>query len=166
MLRSRWKGAVRERRSVTVEALRYLAVGTVALVVDVGGFNLLRYAGGEGPMHDRPLAAKVISATLATGVSWVANRHWTFRHRRRAAARGEFLLFSTVAGASLTIAVACLALSHHLLGLTSPVADNVSANGVGLVLSSAFRFWAYRAFVFNEPSPTEARPERTPEFTL
>ncbi|WP_418606452.1 hypothetical protein [Georgenia sp. SUBG003] len=33
----------------------------------------------------------------------------------------------------MAIAVGCLAVSHYVLGFTSPLADNVAANGVGLV---------------------------------
>jgi putative flippase GtrA len=54
------------------------------------------------------------------------------------------------------IAVGCLAISHYLLGLTSPLADNISANVVGLILGTAFRFWAYRTFVFIQDHPTDA----------
>ena len=39
-------------------------------------------------------------------------------------------------------------MSHYVLDLRSPLADNISANGVGLVLGTLFRFWAYRRFVF------------------
>ncbi|MGZ4722528.1 MAG: GtrA family protein, partial [Oryzihumus sp.] len=38
----------------------------------------------------------------------------------------------------------------------SPLADNISANGVGLVLGTLFRFWAYRRFVFSENPPLES----------
>jgi hypothetical protein len=48
----------------------------------------------------------------------------------------------------MLIAWACLAISHYLLGLTGPLADNISANGFGLVLGTVFRFWSYRKFVF------------------
>ena len=33
-------------------------VGLIAPVVDVRLFNLLRFAGGEGPFYDKPLTAK------------------------------------------------------------------------------------------------------------
>ena len=36
-----------------------------------------------------------------------------------------------------------------LLALTSPIADNISANGVGLVLGMLFRFAFYRWWVFS-----------------
>ena len=42
----------------------------------------------------------------------------------------------------------CLAASHYLMHLTSPLADNISANVVGLGLGSAVRFVAYRKWVF------------------
>jgi hypothetical protein len=42
----------------------------------------------------------------------------------------------------------CLWVSHYALGFTGAVADNVSANGVGLALATGFRFWAYRTHVF------------------
>ena len=48
----------------------------------------------------------------------------------------------------LAITLACLAFSHYVLDLTSPLADNIAANVVGLGLGTAFRFWSYRRWVF------------------
>jgi putative flippase GtrA len=125
-------------------------VGVVAFVVDVGGFNLLRFAGGEGPLYQRPIAAKVISAAAATVVSWLGNRYVTFRQRRRSEAHREFLLFVVMCAIGVLPSLVCLATTHYLLGLRSALADNVSANLVGLGIGTAFRFWAYRTHVFNE----------------
>ena len=110
--------------SVLRQAFRFSVVGAVGFVVDVGGFNLLRYAGGEGPLHAYPLTAKVISGVLATVVALVA-------------------------GLGTLIAMSCLWVSHYLLALTSPLADNISANVIGLGLALTFRFWAYRRHVFS-----------------
>ena len=55
------------------------------------------------------------------------------------------------------IATTCLAISHYALGFTSALADNISANVIGLVLGTMFRFWAYRTYVFSET------PEESPE---
>ena len=41
-----------------------------------------------------------------------------------------------------------LAISHDVLGLTSRLADNISANVVGLALGTLFRYWSYKTFVF------------------
>ena len=138
------------RRSLLGEMARFGAVGAVALAVDVIGFNLLRFAGGEGPLYDRPLTAKVVSVTASTTVAYLGNRLWTFRRQQSSTAAvhrevTRFVLFSAVA---LGIAVACLAVSHYALGFTGPVADNIAANVVGLGLATAFRFWSYRRWVF------------------
>ena len=53
-------------------------------------------------------------------------------------------------GAAMGIALLCLGVSHYVLGFTSPLADNIAANVVGLVLGTAFRFYAYRTWVFTE----------------
>jgi putative flippase GtrA len=58
-------------------------------------------------------------------------------------------------GVGLLISVGCLWFSHYALGLTSPLADNISANVVGLALGTMFRFWSYRRWVFPE-DPEEA----------
>jgi hypothetical protein len=50
----------------------------------------------------------------------------------------------------MLIALACLWFSHYALGLTSVLADNISANVVGLALGTLFRFWSYRRWVFPE----------------
>jgi putative flippase GtrA len=135
---------------------QFAMVGGLGFIVDVGGFNLLRFAGGEGPLYHYPLTAKVISGAAATVVSWLGNRYWTFRHSRRRAAHYEFLLFAAMATIGTLIAMACLWLSHYVLDLRSPLADNISANGIGLVLAMTFRFWAYRRLVFRGQLPDDS----------
>jgi putative flippase GtrA len=142
---------------------KFGVVGVLAFVVDVGGFNLLRFAGGEGPLFDWPLAAKVLSAAAATVVSWVGNRLWTFRQHRRPAVRREFLLFVGVCVLGTLLALACLALSHYVLGLQSALADNMSANVIGLGLATMFRFWAYRSLVFNHDRAARPAHRDTPD---
>ncbi|MDT0213534.1 GtrA family protein [Rothia sp. ARF10] len=129
---------------------RFGVVGAAGFVTDVGVFNLLRFAGGEGPLHDYPLSAKVVSGVLATLVAWLGNRFWTFRTTRRDKAHHEFLLFAVVAALGTLISMGCLWVSHYGLGYRSATADNISANGIGMVLATAFRFWAYRRHVFSQ----------------
>ena len=139
--------------SLAREGVKFGIVGVVALLVDVGVFNLLRFAGGVGVLYDWPLAAKVLSMTAATVVAWWLNRTWTFRHRRRDSPHLELAMFVAVAASSMVISVGCLAVSHYVFGWQSQVADNISANVVGLALATLFRFWAYRRFVFNQRDP-------------
>ncbi len=132
-------------RRLMAELLRFGVVGGLAFVVDVGFFNLFRFGVGLGP-----LTSKTLSVVIATTFSYAANRQWTFRDRARSGIRREYVLFFVLNGIGLAIALVCLATSHYLLRLTSPLADNISANGIGLVLGTAFRFWSYRRFVFPE----------------
>ncbi|GAB4064003.1 hypothetical protein GCM10028777_09020 [Angustibacter speluncae] len=129
------------------EVIKFGVVGGVAYVVDLAVFNLLRFGPGE-LLGDKPLTAKAVSVAVATCVAWYGNRQWTFRRRRTAAPVRELVQFFVINGIGLGIGLACLFVSHYVLGLRTPLADNVSANGIGLVLSTLFRFWAYRRFVF------------------
>lgn len=140
------------------ELMKFGVVGMCALVVDVGTFNALLYAGGSGPLDGHPLTAKTVSVVLATTVAYAGNRYWTFRHRSRSGLRREYVLFFLLNGVGLGIALACLGSSHYLLGLHSALADNVAANVVGLGLGTAFRFWSYRRFVFVAAAPEVLTP--------
>lgn len=146
-------------RALVDQLWKFGLVGALALVVDVGGFNLLRYAGGHGPLHDWPLSAKIVSSALSTVVSWVGNRSLTFRGRSSRRPHHELLLFVVTCTLGTGIALGCLGFSHYLLGLRSALADNVSANVVGLVLGTMFRFWAYRTIVFRDVASAGADAE-------
>lgn len=146
--------------STAGEVTRFLLVGGLGFVVDVFVFNLLRFdAGlgdGEGVLVDKPLTAKIISTVLATIVTYAGNRSWTWRHRQRSGYVREYVLFFALNGVAMGIAVATLGISHYVLGFTSPLADNIAANVVGLALGTAFRFWSYRRWVFRPVSASVA----------
>jgi putative flippase GtrA len=144
-------------RTLAHEAAKFGVVGTLGFIVDVGVFNLLRYAGDPGLLEHKPLTAKAISVTCATVVTYLGNRHWTWADRARSARHREAMLFFLFNGLGMLISLACLAVSHYLLDLHSALADNISANGVGLALGMMFRFWAYRTYVFTPP-----RQDRSP----
>lgn len=142
------------------ELVRFGSVGLVAFVVDVGLFNLLRFGPG-GLLAEQPLTAKVLSVSVAVLVAWLGNRYWTFASRRstggagaHGAELGRFIVANLI---GMGIAVGCLAISHYLLGFTSPLADNIAANGVGLVLGTLFRYLAYRHWVFTAESVGTSR---------
>lgn len=157
-------------RGRLAELVRFGFVGGLAFVVDAGLFNLLRFGPGELLGH-KPLTAKVVSVAVATVVAWLGNRYWTFAARRTGNRRREFVAFAVANVIGMAIAVCCLAFSHYVLGLTSPLADNIAANVVGLVLGTIFRYLAYRFFVFTGaagPTPqdtTDAGPDAVPTET-
>ena len=130
------------------QVAKFGAVGFLAYVVDVTLFNALQYFGAQPLLADEPLRAKAISAAVATVVAWLGNRYWTFRRTRRREMRREFALFVVMCTIGVGISLSILWFSHYVLGLTSPLADNISANVIGLAAGAAFRFWAYRRFVF------------------
>ena len=155
-----WVDRARESLSSLVrEIAKFGVVGLIALVVDISLFNILRFAGGEGPLYDKPLTAKALSVIAATTVAYFGNRYWTFRHRGRTHMGREYLLFFLLNGVGMLIALSCLWFSHYALGLDSALADNISANVVGLALGTLFRFWSYRKWVFpqvpNDPADQE-----------
>ena len=140
---------LRERfRALYREVAKFGLVGLTALVVDIGLFNYLRFAGGQGHMYDRPISAKIVSVSVATVVAYFGNRYWTFRHRGRTHMSRELAMFFLLNGVGMGIAVGCLYISHYVLGFTSALADNLSANVIGLGLGTLFRFWSYRKWVF------------------
>ena len=136
------------------ELMKFGIVGGAAFLVDIGVFNVLRVG-----LDVQPIRSKVVSTVIATTVAYFGNRHWTFRHRDRSGLGREYALFFVFNSIGLAIAMGCLGISHYLLGLRSLLADNLSANGVGMVLGTLFRFWAYRKWVFVSTGPA---PEAAP----
>ncbi len=126
-------------RAWVTEFIQFGMVGALAFVIDSGLFNLLQH-GPTGVLAGHPNTANVVSATIATTFSWVANRYWTYRDRTRDNA--------------------------WQLGLTGPLADNVAAYVVGFALGTAFRFTFYHYVVFTgsaqEPRPEADVPHSTP----
>ena len=133
-------------RTLVHEIAKFGIIGMISLVIDVGLFNLLLFGGG--PLTNKPITAKIVSVAVATTFAYFGNRYWTFRHRGRTNMGREYTLFFLLNGVAMLIALACLYVSHYLLGFDSALADNISANVVGLVLGTLFRFWSYRKWVF------------------
>ncbi len=147
-------------------ALKFGVVGLIGLVIDVGLFNLLRFGplGGETWVASA-LGAKTVSTSVAIVFNWVGNRYWTFRDERRSGWFKEFLEYLIVSLGGMGVSLLCLWFSHHVLDLTSALADNISANVVGLALGTIFRFVLYRYWVWGhhreEVPVSGTRLERT-----
>ncbi len=136
-------------RKLISQFARFGVVGFVGLVIDLGVFNLLR-ATVFAPenLHEGPVLAKVVSTGLAIIANWVGNRYWTFREHRGRQLWREFAEFLVVSLGGMAIGLACLWISHYVLGFTSILADNISGNVIGLALGTAFRFTLYKTWVF------------------
>ncbi|WP_418276154.1 GtrA family protein [Isoptericola jiangsuensis] len=132
-----------------IELLRFGTVGGAAYVVNLVVFNLLLH--GPPPfdvLAHKPVTVNVIAVAVSTMVAWIGNRYWTFAEHRTSHRVRELVEFGLVNIGGLVISSACLAFSRYVLGLESPLADNVAANGVGLVLGMIFRYVMYRTVVF------------------
>lgn len=130
-----------------IELLRFGTVGGLAYVVNLAVFNLLLHGPWDVLAH-KPVTVNVIAVAISTLVAWLGNRYWTFAARRTARRLRELVEFGLVNVGGLAISSACLAFSRYALGLDSILADNVAANGVGLVLGMIFRYAMYRSVVF------------------
>lgn len=142
------KELLQRLRRAAGELSRFGVVGLGAFVIDVGLFNLLVHVGDPGALSDKPLTAKAISAVVATMFAYQVNREWTWKNRSRRGFWREYPLYFLLNAISLLITLLPLAVSRYALDLDSALADNVSANIVGVAFGTLFRFWAYRSWVF------------------
>ena len=129
------------------EFIQFGMVGATAYVVDAGLFNLLQH-GPLGFLAGHPNTAQFLAAATATLYSWIANRLWTYRGRTRANATREAILFFFANACGIGISQFCLLFTHHILGFTSALADNIAVYVVGFALGTAFRFFFYHYVVF------------------
>lgn len=143
------------------EVGKFGTVGGVSFIVDIALFNVLRVG-----IDMEVLAAKTISTIVAATVAFLGNRFWTWRHRERSGLAREYALYFFFNGVGLGIGLACVAVSHYGLGalwpqvFRTPLADNISANVVGVGLGTLFRFWSYRRFVFVAAPSNSVPPQR------
>jgi dolichol-phosphate mannosyltransferase len=128
------------------EVAAFLAVGAVAFIVDVALFNVLRSLDPFRLID--PTVARSLAMLVAMCVAYAGNRMLTWRTRPPANERNAVGIFVLLNLVGLGISDGCLVISHDVLGLTSLLADNIAANGVGLALGTAFRYLTYRRFVF------------------
>ena len=133
------------------EFIQFGLVGATAFVIDMGLFNLLQH-GPLGVLAGHANTANAVAASIATIYSWIMNRVWTYRGRTQENAGREAFLFFFANLCGIGITQFCLLFSHHILGLTSPLADNISAYVVGFALGTAFRFVFYHYVVFTGKS--------------
>lgn len=124
------------------EVSAFGVVGVVNLFVDVGLFNLLHFRVGLGPT-----TSNVLSAAIATTISYFANRHWSFSHRARTGLRREYSLFIVINLIALAISSVVVAFTYYVISATDPLALN-AAKIAGIGIGTVFRFWTYKRYVF------------------
>lgn len=136
---------------------RFLVVGALSTLIEIGVFNLLVYVWGWDVV-----AAKVAASLVALVNAYIGNREWTFRHRDRRGRAAEVALFlatnavCTAIGAALVwIGVETVA---GILGREpGAVAVNV-VNLISIVIVVMLRFVLYHWVVFRVAPKPEVAP--------
>lgn len=134
-------------RSLVRELGAFGIVGLVNLGVDVGLFNLLHFTLGIGP-----LTSKLVATGVSVTSAYVMHRQWSFSHRARTGVRREYPLFFLINGVALLMGLIVLGVARYGFGLEGVLSLNL-ANLVGIAVGTAFRFVAYKRWVFMAPEP-------------
>ncbi len=144
------------------EVLRFFAVAQAATWVSVLLFNVLLHGWivGDALLDDQAIPAYVLANTVGMVISYHGARGWVFPHRPPQQADGGWTAYVVINFAAMVLPVGCLAISRGLLGLDDPLSDNLSANGVGLVLAFGARFFLFKRFVFRRPVEVPTVPTR------
>jgi putative flippase GtrA len=134
------------------ELIKFAIVGATTFIIDSAIFYTLKLT----ILEPKPVTAKIISGIVAVIASYILNREWSFRDRGGRERHHEALLFFGVSGVGVLICMAPLWVSSYVFELRAPmvtltvenIADFISAYIIGNLLQMAFRFWAFRRWVF------------------
>lgn len=150
------------------ELIKFAIVGATTFVIDSVIFYTLKLT----ILEPKPVTAKIISGIVAVIASYILNREWSFRDRGGRERHHEALLFFGVSGVGVLICMAPLYFSSYVLDLRQPmvsltmenIADFISAYIIGNLMQMAFRFWAFRRWVF--PDEFGRAPDRAVESSV
>lgn len=134
------------------ELIKFSLVGGTTWIIDTVIFLGLK----STVLTAKPVTAKVIAVVVATVASYVLNREWSFRTRGGRQRRQEATLFFVISAIGVLVYTAPLVISRYVLELKVPavsllsqeVADFVAGQIIGVLLGMAFRWWAFRRYVF------------------
>ncbi|MDX3656909.1 GtrA family protein [Streptomyces sp. ID05-26A] len=146
------------------ELLKFALVGGTCFVID----TVLFFGIKTVVLPNNPVTAKIIATLVATIVSYLLNREWSFRTRGGRERHHEALLFFMVNGIGIVLNSAPLYLARyafhlqepHVSRLTEEISDFLSAQIVGTLIAMTFRWYGYKKWVFPEEN---ARGDRSIE---
>ncbi len=150
------------------ELIKFAIVGGTTFIIDTAIFYTLKLT----VLEPKPVTAKVIAGIVAVIASYVLNREWSFRDRGGRERHHEALLFFAFSGVGVLLSMTPLWFSSYILQLRVPtvsltmenIADFISAYIIGNLLQMAFRFWAFRRWVF--PDEFARNPDKALESAL
>ncbi len=144
--------------------VKFLLVGSACFVLTTVVNLILKLT----VLEHKPVVALTIATVLATVVSYVLNRQWSFRANGR---HREAALFLVVSAVVILVNDVPLIVSRYLLDLREPdvgpftqeAADFVSGLLVGTLLATVFRYWALQRWVFLPAAGTGQASDSRPE---
>lgn len=136
------------------ELVKFALVGGTCFVID----TVLFFGIKTVVLPNNPVTAKIIATLVATIVSYVLNREWSFRTRGGRERHHEAALFFLVNGIGIVLNSAPLYIARyafhlqepHVSRLTEEVSDFLSAQIIGTLIAMAFRWYGYKTWVFPE----------------
>jgi putative flippase GtrA len=143
------------------ELLRFAVVGGVCFVLT----NIIWYGLKFTVLEGKPITAQAIAIIVATIVSYVLSREWSFSTRGGREVHHEAALFFLISGLAVGLNLVPTAISRYLLDLQVPyvstftqeVSDFLFGSILGTLIAMVFRWWAFKKWVFPEAN---ARPGR------
>ena len=134
------------------ELLRFAVVGGISFVITMSVNYGLKFT----VLRTHPETALIVGVLVATIFSYVANREWSFSTRGGRERTHEAALFFLFSGIALGLNALPQWFSRYVLDLQAPrlspfgveVADFVSGIIIGTLLGTAFRWWAFKKWVF------------------
>ena len=150
------------------ELIKFAIVGGTTFIIDSALFYTLKLT----VLQPKPVTAKIIAGIVAVIASYILNREWSFRDRGGRERHHEALLFFMFSGVGVLLSMTPLWISNYVFGLRVPhvsltvenIADFISAYLLGNLLQMAFRFWAFRRWVF--PDEFGRAPDKALESTF
>ncbi|RJQ68024.1 GtrA family protein [Pseudonocardiaceae bacterium YIM PH 21723] len=148
------------------EMVKFALVGGTCFLIDL----VIWYALQLTVLTYKPTVAKAISVLIATIVSYILNREWSFRTRGGRERQHEAALFFVVSGIGLVLNTLPVYVAYNLLELREPYVSNVTEEIskfvagaiIGTLIAMVFRYWAMKKYVFPD---ADARPGRNSHLT-
>jgi putative flippase GtrA len=146
------------------ELLRFAVVGGITFMITTA----VNYSLKLTILQRNPVSALAVAVIIATIVSYVLNREWSFSTRGGRERHHEAALFFLISGVGVVLNSMPEYISHYMLDLRVPnvgrptqeICDFVSGMIVGTLVAMAFRWWAFRKWVFPNADHRPARVRR------
>jgi putative flippase GtrA len=133
-------------RQIIHEFAKFGIIGVIGLAITNFGYALM-HSHGVGPV-----TSTTVATIIATGVAYIGNRYWSFRHRERTSVPREGTIFFVLNGIGLLIQDAVVAFNAYALHLEHHKLAEFLALNIGIAIATVFRFWSYRRFVWVAPA--------------